>query len=365
MTLTNYWWLLIWLFTGGAVLAIVFPKRREIVMGRVEKRWSPLAAVLLVVPYIMWAGFRSDGFGDTAAYRVMFQNAVASLGEMPEYVSSVTKDRGFAVITVLFKTFISRSDVAFFLVIAAVQMLALIYVYRRYSCDFLFTLFLFIASADYISWMHNGIRQFLATVIIFACLPLLEKKKYVPAVVIILMASLIHASALFFLPFVFVINGKQWNKRTLLFLFAVIVSILFLDRSTGIITDLMENSQYSSEVDQFVNDTGVSLPRVIFYSIPAILSLMFRGQLENEHNTVISMSINLSAITAGFYVIGYFTSGLLAGRIPILFSLSNYILLPYILKTVFTERSAKLLKIGFVVVYVVYFYYQVFITWGL
>lgn len=365
MTLTNYWWLLIWLALGGICCSLIFPKRTIIFYGHTEQRWGWLPSLILVIPYIIWAGYRKDGWGDTAAYRVMFQNAVASLGEMPEYVSSVTKDRGFAVITVLFKTFISHSDVAFFLTIATVQMLALVYVYRRYSCDFLFTLFLFIASGDYISWMYNGIRQFLATSIIFACLPLLEKKKYVPAVVIILMVSLIHASALFFLPFIFVINGKPWNKRTLLFLFAVIVSILFLDRFTGIITDLMENSQYSSKVDQFVNDTGVSLPRVIFYSIPAILSLMFKRRLENEHNTVISMSINLSAITAGFYVIGYFTSGLLAGRIPILFSLSNYILIPYILKTVFTERSAKLLKIGFVAVYVVYFYYQVFITWGL
>ena len=26
MTLTNYWWLLIWLFTGGLALAALFPK---------------------------------------------------------------------------------------------------------------------------------------------------------------------------------------------------------------------------------------------------------------------------------------------------------------------------------------------------
>ena len=37
MTLTNYWWLLIWIFIGG-VLALFIPKQQELVNGRkVEK----------------------------------------------------------------------------------------------------------------------------------------------------------------------------------------------------------------------------------------------------------------------------------------------------------------------------------------
>ncbi len=60
MTLTNYWWLLIWMFTGAAFFAVFMPKREEIVLGKKEMRWTPLAAVLAVLPYIIWAGFRGD-----------------------------------------------------------------------------------------------------------------------------------------------------------------------------------------------------------------------------------------------------------------------------------------------------------------
>lgn len=63
MTLTNYWWLLIWMFTGTAFFAVFMPKREEIVLGKREMRWTPLAAVLAVLPYIIWAGFRGDNFG--------------------------------------------------------------------------------------------------------------------------------------------------------------------------------------------------------------------------------------------------------------------------------------------------------------
>ena len=63
MTLTNYWWLLIWLFFGGA-LASYLPKHQELVNGKSEKRWSVTAAILMILPYIIWAGTRKS-FGDT------------------------------------------------------------------------------------------------------------------------------------------------------------------------------------------------------------------------------------------------------------------------------------------------------------
>ena len=173
MTLTNYWWLLIWLFAGGAVLTIVFPKRREVVMGKVEERWSPLAAVLLVVPYIVWAGFRSDGFGDTASYRSAFKNMPVSIAEWPTFLDGVTKDKGFSILSLVIKILSGNSSVFYFIVIAAIQILILVFVYRKYSCNYWLSIFLFIATTDYISWVHNGIRQFLAVTLIFAATSLL------------------------------------------------------------------------------------------------------------------------------------------------------------------------------------------------
>ena len=49
MSITNYWFQLIWLLTVGMVLAISLPKKQEIVMGRIEERWQIAPAVLLVV----------------------------------------------------------------------------------------------------------------------------------------------------------------------------------------------------------------------------------------------------------------------------------------------------------------------------
>ena len=73
MTLTNYWWLLIWLFAAGALLNAGFAKQTELICGREEKRWQMLPAIILVLPYIIWAGFRKD-FGEIFEKRYNFNS---------------------------------------------------------------------------------------------------------------------------------------------------------------------------------------------------------------------------------------------------------------------------------------------------
>ena len=38
MTLTNFWWLLIWLFTGGILIAFFSPKEKIVINGRIKER---------------------------------------------------------------------------------------------------------------------------------------------------------------------------------------------------------------------------------------------------------------------------------------------------------------------------------------
>ncbi len=65
MALTNYWWLLIWIFAAGGIMAVVVPKQKKIVCGKMEYRWGWISAFALFLPYIIWAGFRSSSVGDS------------------------------------------------------------------------------------------------------------------------------------------------------------------------------------------------------------------------------------------------------------------------------------------------------------
>ena len=151
MTLTNYWWLLIWLFVGGGILAYAIPKQKVNVLGQYENRWRVIPALILALPYAVWAGFREDGFGDTSAYRFMFDTAPSSFSELLTTLTGNGKDKGFTVLTTLIKITFGNSDVMFFLLIAIFQILCIAFIYRKYSTDYWLSFFLFIVSTDYMS----------------------------------------------------------------------------------------------------------------------------------------------------------------------------------------------------------------------
>ena len=275
MTLTNYWWLLIWIFIGG-VLALFIPKQQELVNGRKVERWTMPTALILIAPYIVWAGFRSNAFGDTGSYQKAFRECASSFGEIGNYLSSVTKDKGFYLLMALEKSIFGDSCRLFFVLLAAFQLLIIVWMFRKYSEDYWFSIFLFIASTDYISWTFNGIRQFTAVVIAYAATPFILKKKYIPSILIILLASTMHQSVLLMIPIIFIIQGKAWNKKTVLCILACLAALLFVDQFTNVMDSMLAETQYRNVVSDYKswNDDGTNPLRVLVYSIPMILSLI-------------------------------------------------------------------------------------------
>lgn len=364
MTLHNNWWQLIWLFLFGGISLAFFPKQEEYVLGKRVERWNWFPALAMIIPFVIWAGFRK-GFGDTEQYRSTFLGMPSNLSQIASYMSGVTKGYGFRLIELLFKCLISHSDTALFLCIAAIQILCLVHVYRKYSINYWLSFFLFVASTDYMTWMHNGIRQFLAASILFLCVPMIVQKRYLSAVIITLLVSQIHVSALIFLPFVFIVNGRAWNLRTLMFIVAMVVAVLFVDRVTGFLEMAMVDTVYEGDIEILRTNGGTNILRVLFYSVPAFMCWFFRPYLDRANDPLINVCANLSIVSAGFYVFSFFTSGILMGAIPIYFSLANYILIPWLIAEVFDSASALLVQLGFVGVYSFFFYYQMGTTWGL
>ena len=262
------------------------------------------------------------------------------------------------------KTIIGNRDKLFFLIVAVFQMGCLAWVYRKYSEDFLFSLFMFVASTDYLSWMFNGVRQFIAACIFFACFGLIVRKKYVWAVLIMLVAATIHQSALITIPFIFIVQGKAWNKKTVIAMLVVIVLIVFVDRFTPLLEDALEETQYSGiTTDEFWSqDDGTNIMRILFYSVPALMSLIGIKYILAAEDPVINVSVNLSILSAALYALSGVTSGIYIGRLPIYGSLAGYIAIPWMIDRIFSENSKKIVYTVFAAAFMIFFYYQMHIT---
>ena len=366
MELTNYWWLLIWLFTGGLFFEFCFAKKPEMICGKTEYRWGWLPAMGLAMPYLIWAAGRKN-FGDTQMYMKIFHELPIGFGQIPAYLAEHEKDKGFSVFEIIIKTVFGDYTFVLFLIIATIQIVCIVKIYRKYSSNYWMSMFLFVASTDYLSWMQNGMRQFLAVTLIFAAFSFVIDKKYVPAICIILLASTIHGSALIMLPIIFIIQGEALNKRTVLVVMAMLVVVLMIDQFTPIMNNLLSDTQYSDMMTDeiWMSDDGTSILRVLVYSMPALMAIVGKKYVKFYSDSVINISVNCSLITMGIYLISSVSSGIYIGRLPIYTSLMGYIALPWMIDHMFTEDSAKIVKACMYIGYFGFFYFQMHFTWTL
>lgn len=350
-------------------VALVLPQRRyhrrERIDGAVESRYFPLLAIICFLPLIIWAGFRTGaGYADTNAYIKMYQGLPGTLSGLRIYLPLIQKDVGFYVFSGIIKLIFGSNFTPFLMIIALIQGMSMIRFYRRYSSNYIMSIFLFIISAEYLAWMFNGIRQFLAVAIIYLAIPFLLRKNYLRFILVILLSSTIHQTALIMIPITFIVHGNPWNKKTLVLILLALVVLVFTDQFTGFLDIALSSTQYSENVSLMAEQAGVNPLRVAVYSVPAVLAFLGRHQIESAGKEVINVSVNMSVITMTLYLVGMATSGIMMGRLPIYTSLFNYVLLPYEIDNIFAKEDAKFLKIGTVILYFAYYYYLMHFAYG-
>ncbi|MEO2261810.1 EpsG family protein [Dorea sp. YH-dor228] len=358
--MSNYYLILVWVAVAWMIGLCTKVQRTEYVCGEKVQRYYPLWAFLIYLPLVIWSGFRGY-VGDTGAYMEMFREIPSGLRNIPSYMDTIEKDKGFYLFSAVIKDLIGDNVNVYFIILALIQVALLIKVYRKYSSNYIVTFFLFVASTDYISWMFNGIRQFTAVTITFFAFEYILKKKYVPAVLTVLFAALFHGSALLVLPFIFIAQGQAWNKKTILFIIAVIVAVMFIGKFTDILDTLLAETQYKNVVSdwQDFQDDGTNIIRVLVYAIPSILSLVGLRFIKYADDPVINLCTNMSIASVGFYVVSMFTSGIFIGRLPIYFSLYSYILLPWEIEHMFSEKSIKLVYLAMIAGYLGFYMYSI------
>jgi len=364
--LTNYWLPLLWVLIAGTLIGVL-PRREEYIFGWTFIRWRRVPAVFLVLPLIMWAGSRAN-FGDTFVYRMGFRNMPETYTGIQSYMSGVGKDKAFYLMECVLKCTFGNNYKITFTVLAAIQLLCFVSVVRKYSCDYWFSIFVFIASTDYYSWMFNGVRQFTAVTIIFVGTTLYLTGKNLLSVLLIIFASQFHQSALLMLPVIFIIRGKAWNKKTILLILGSVVALIYINQFTSVLDTLLADTQYTNVVSdwQAWKDDGTNPIRVLVYAAPTLLSIAGLRRIREIDDSVINLSVNAGIVSTALGIISIGTSGVFMGRLPIYASLwSTCILLPWELEYCFSLQLGRMIRIVTIICYMAFYYVQCHFTWGL
>lgn len=355
----------VWLLLCGLFFANGSYSQFEIVGNREEVRYRQFAATIIILPLILMAGLRSGaGYADTNAYISVYNSMPVNLPDIWAYADRIGKDKAFYLFVGLIKRIFGESYHPFLLIVAIIQGISLRNFYRKYSEYYLLSLTLFVLAGEYLGWMMNGIRQFLAVAIVYLGIDYLIEKKLIKFILIVTIASLFHGTALIMIPIAFVVQGKSWNIRTLGVMGGAIFAIFATSRFTGLMSAMLEDTVYSANLIEMQLQQGTNPLRVAVYCLPAILSFLLRGKIEEENNNVLDIAVNMSIITAAISLIGMATSGIMLGRLPIYTALFSYILLPYELDLLFGRENSRIPKVIMVIFYFLFYYYLMHFAYG-
>ena len=330
-----------------------------------EVSWGYL--LLLIIPITVFCATRGD-FADTSAYRNGYENFSSIYPNIRSILEAEEKGPGFDIIQYVCTRTLGSNSTVFLGLLALVQIMVLLKFYKKYSPNFWIAVFIFLASTDYLSWMQNGTRQFLAVSLVLYFADYIFERKYIRMMLVILVATTIHVSALVMIPVIFIVQGKAWNFKTLLLIAASVAALSALEAVTGIVGELLQETNYEKSFAdwQSSNDDGVNPIRVLVYSVPTLLSLIGLRYVRYENNNVINIACNMGIVSTVLYILAMFTSGIYVGRLPVYCSMfSNGIFLPWILKNAFTDRSYRPLVGIMIVCYAAFYYYQSHFIWGL
>lgn len=347
-------WLLLFALVGHDIIVM----RPVTLMGRERQRWPYFWAVVLFFPIFHLAAF-GPVIGDVGGYVKFFKTFPDTWTEIWDFVKGQPSGGGFYLIEGLIKIAFGENVTAFRVILAALHSIPIVLLYRRYSENYLISVYLFVATCSHIAWMMNGLRQFLAAVIVYAATPFMIKKKYIHAAGFVLFASTIHLSAIIMLPLIFVATGKAWNKRTIFYIILAIIGMFVFGQNAALMDLLLSGTEYENSISmwQKMGDDGVNPVRVLVSAVPVIIAVVGKKQIEFAGDEVDDFLINMSIVNLGIYLIAMVTSGIMVGRLSAYTGLYNHILLPNLLGTVFEKESERLLTWLLVFFYLIYFWY--------
>lgn len=329
------------------VLTFIFALIGRLFMNR-NKKTNLFWSILIMIIIIGVSGLRSN-IGDTGMYKILYNNIVEGNIVKGAY------EPGFVAFLSLLTHISTDPQIMIFATSLITQGLN-IWILRSYTSLFELQIYMYITSGYFLTLM-NGIRQGLTSAVMFACTKLILNNNFKIYLLITIIMSTFHSSALIMIPVYFIVREEAWSKRIITII--VISSICFLIGQPVINTvfSLLEGTRYEGYLN--FNEGGSNIFRTIVASVPVVLSYIGRDKLKKEwpeSNIFVNMSI-INLIIMSFSLFNW-----IFARFTYYFQPYTFILLPYCIKVLFNKKEKDLIYYMFVVLYFIFMHVEYVLT---
>lgn len=297
-----------------------------------------------LVSLVLVSGLRSN-IGDTYFYKHTYEINTFTW----EFIQS-QKDIGFGILQMLLKSISDDPQVLIFTTALITNTLIVIVLYK-YSRMLELSLYVYITGGLFLVSM-NGMRQVLAAAIAFTALKYIVNGNLKRYILVILIASLFHQSALVLLPIYFLVQFKAWSKATVALLIFSVVIVIGFEQFSSLLFSAIEDTQYG-DYENFT-EGGASALRVAVFGAPILLAYIGKDKLR-EIFPQSDYIVNLCLIGLVFMIVS--TQNWIFARFSIYFTLYQLILVSWVVK-LFRPRDEKMIYFAITSCYLAYYYFE-------
>lgn len=312
--------------------------------------------MVFVIVWLTCFSFLRTNYNDTANYIFFWRNA-ESLQELLD--SGRLMDFTGNPLSILWQSLsreIADNYHVYFLLPALLSSFAVIKLFKTYSINPAFSLLIFFSIGTYIMYVA-ALKQCFAMFFLLLSIPYAERKQYGRFYLLVGIAILFHTHAFMFaiIPFLF---GKPWGKITWIGFIVVLLAMATYDITLGAFMEYAQSIGMLVDESELFDGHQINFLRVVVYWIPTILALVFRRRLFHDSSRMENLFANMAIVSSMILMLGLVQGANLYARMAAYFEIAAAITLPWMIKKLFTKRSAQFVTTIAVVCYFGYFCYE-------
>ncbi len=339
----------------GVSMCLAYCSQKGILsIALTSKKKLDIPLITMITMLSLFIGLRRN-YNDTYLYRRHYAIAPA-VSEYLETDPEFTDNPLFYLTQSIFRHHVSENVNVFFLVIAFFSIASIVCFIRKHSNNFPFSMLIFFSVGLFVDFM-GAMKQTLAIAVLTYAVTALMDKKYIKFYAIVLIATLFHAYAIFFviLP---LFTKTPWTLFTYITIFGFVFILMTFESSLSAFLSAADSMGKDIAAEEIYDNTGINPLRLAVFAIPPLLSFFFQDNLNDSYTTPKSILMNLSLLSFLVMSLGIFMAANMFGRCAGYFEIGSIIMLPWIIKQVFEERTAKLISIFAGIAYIGFFIYD-------
>ncbi len=287
----------------GAVFGQAVPGRKKNALGKFKP--NILGFIIPATIMILYSGLRNN-IGDTIYYIHSYKLLEEIGGTKPVWGQN-------AYLFELLQYILIKLDFeySFFIFLcSAFTLFSFMWIIYNFSANYTIAVFLLFTTGIYVSTM-NGIRQYIATgIILLGTHYLFSEKKtdFIKFLLLVVIASLFHSSAVIMIPIYFLCRRRAWSAPAMISVIVGVAGLLFITMFLPSFLTILEDTSYSGYADGWFTDGqegGASLLRVLFNCMPTVLAAVFSKQVR-RFGPVADILINISLVHSAIFILALY-----------------------------------------------------------